>query len=193
MASIIIYDKVIEYEKVHRRIKNPRLEFKINRLQLILPLGYKDENMLIQKYRKWIYKKAILVDELTQVGEKLFLNHSINLARFKREVREMIRLYVEELHLRVPQVNFRKMRARWGSCDCRGTITINTYLRFLPELYIRYITYHEVVHLKYYLHGKRFNGVVKRKFPECKNIEKLLCVYGIMLRKHLVEKGLRTV
>lgn len=188
MPTVLVYDKVIEYEKIYRRIKNPRLEFRLKQLQVILPLRYKDENILIQRHRKWLYKKATLLDELNQTKEKLPLNYTVDGAEFEQKIQDIIHSYAEELRLRVRKILFRKMKARWGSCDCRGSITVNSYLRFLPELCIRYIAYHEVVHLKYRMHGKRFKRLVKEKFSEYKSIEKLLFAYGFMLREFLLDK-----
>ncbi len=54
------------------------------------------------------------------------------------------------------------MRSQWGSCSTTGKISINTHLIKTPIDLIDYVLLHELCHLKYHNHGKRFYALMSR-------------------------------
>lgn len=83
-----------------------------------------------------------------------------------------------------PEVSIRKMKSKWGSCSYReGTIRFNYYLLCAPPQCIDYIVLHEMAHLLYPDHGKRFKAFLARHMPDWKERRRLLngqpAVYGL--------------
>ncbi|HIT48284.1 MAG TPA: DUF45 domain-containing protein [Candidatus Coprenecus stercoripullorum] len=63
---------------------------------------------------------------------------------------------------RYGKVSFRNNRSNWGSCSSKGNININIKTVLLPEHLQEYIILHELCHLKYLNHGKRFHALLDR-------------------------------
>ena len=53
-------------------------------------------------------------------------------------------------------VKIRKMKTRWGSCNAKNDINLNSWLVMLPEHLSDYVILHELVHTRYRDHSKRF-------------------------------------
>ena len=56
-------------------------------------------------------------------------------------------------------------RSRWGSCAVDGSLAFSWRLVMTPEFVQDYVAAHEVAHLKYMNHGKRFWNLVDRLTP----------------------------
>ena len=57
------------------------------------------------------------------------------------------------------------MKTQWGSCSETGRISLNTHLVKTPTMLIEYVVLHELCHLRYLDHGKRFYGLMTRHLP----------------------------
>ena len=57
----------------------------------------------------------------------------------------------------------------WGYCDSNKNINLNYKLLFLAPDLVDYIIIHELCHLKYLSHGKRFWSLVEKFLPDYKN------------------------
>ncbi|MCD6388981.1 MAG: M48 family metallopeptidase, partial [Desulfobulbaceae bacterium] len=55
----------------------------------------------------------------------------------------------ERMGADVPEVRYRRMKKRWGSCSSGGTIMLNTELVKAPTHCIDYVIIHELCHLLY--------------------------------------------
>lgn len=55
----------------------------------------------------------------------------------------------------------------WGSCNAKKTISLNYKLLFLPRHIAQYVLLHELCHLKYLNHSKRFWQYLKTLDPHC--------------------------
>jgi predicted metal-dependent hydrolase len=73
-----------------------------------------------------------------------------------------------------PPLRLRKMRRRWGSCNRRGVVTLNTELVKLPPSLIDYVIVHELCHLFEFNHGPRFYRLMERALPDWKQREAML-------------------
>jgi predicted metal-dependent hydrolase len=65
-----------------------------------------------------------------------------------------------------PDLKFRWMSKRWGTCDKKGTIHLNLELIKAPKSCIKYVIIHEMCHLLHLNHSKAFYDLLKKLYPE---------------------------
>lgn len=82
--------------------------------------------------------------------------------------------YARKMGLRPAQIRFKKMRRRWGSCDSRGVVTLNTMMMQLSYEHIDYIIVHELAHLEHMNHSQTFHALVRRYLPDEKHLRREL-------------------
>jgi hypothetical protein len=57
------------------------------------------------------------------------------------------------------------MKTQWGSCSETGRISLNTHLVKTPIELVEYVVLHELCHLRYLDHGRRFYGLMTSHLP----------------------------
>ncbi|RLF51041.1 MAG: M48 family peptidase, partial [Thermoplasmata archaeon] len=139
-----IYDKEIEYEIDYRNIKYPRLEFKTGKLLLVLPRNYKDERKLIEKYKDWIYKKSLIIEEAKKKAKEKKIEKRSE-EELKNIIEELTKKFAKELKVNINKIYFRKLKSKWGSCSNKGNLSFNILLKYLPYDLIKYVVFHEIV------------------------------------------------
>jgi predicted metal-dependent hydrolase len=70
-----------------------------------------------------------------------------------------------EMGLRYGRVTVRDQRTRWGSASRTGTLSFSWRLILAPPDVLDYVVVHELAHLRWAGHGKRFWALVATKFP----------------------------
>ncbi|MEM5563962.1 SprT family zinc-dependent metalloprotease [Psychroserpens sp. AS72] len=65
-----------------------------------------------------------------------------------------------------PQLTYRWMQKRWGSCDKNGKVHLNLELIKTPKKCIEYVIVHELCHLKYLNHSNAFYGLLEKVYPD---------------------------
>jgi len=65
-----------------------------------------------------------------------------------------------------PEVRYRRMKKRWGSCVGDGVIMLNTELVKAPIHCIDYVIVHELCHLLYPRHDRKFYRLLGRVLPD---------------------------
>ncbi len=73
-----------------------------------------------------------------------------------------------------PEIKFRKMKSRWGSCSKRNIITLNTELIKAPFYCSDYVVVHELCHLIHLSHCRKFYSLLQNKMPDWKIRKKQL-------------------
>ena len=87
----------------------------------------------------------------------------------------------EKRGVKYPQIKFRKMVSRWGSCNyVKGIITFNTALKYVPYECIEYVAYHEFCHFLQANHSPLFYKELEAVCPRHKEYRKILI--GISIR-----------
>ncbi len=83
--------------------------------------------------------------------------------------------YYEEKGIKYPQIKFRKMTSRWGSCHTvRGILTFNTALKYASYECIEYVVHHEFTHFLEPDHSKNFYAELEKVCPDYKIYRKQL-------------------
>lgn len=70
-----------------------------------------------------------------------------------------------------------RQKTKWGSCSSKGNITLNLKLVCLPEHMVKYVVFHELTHLKFKGHNRKFWQTVGMEFPNYKELERELYKY----------------
>ncbi len=74
-----------------------------------------------------------------------------------------------------PQIKFRKMKSRWGSCSRKNKVlTFNTYLAKAPISCIESVVAHEFTHFLHFDHSPNFYSALLLIMPDYKERKKLL-------------------
>lgn len=126
-------------------------------------------------------------------GKKIFLNrgnrkHKEQVIKALKELleiklEEIITKYSSKTGLKPKKISIKHQKTLWGSCSSNGVINLNIKLVCLPENIIRYITFHELIHLKRRKHDKIFRHTISQEFPNYKEIEKELQIHWIRAEK----------
>ncbi len=185
--SVKIQDMEIKYEIILRKVKYWRLEIKSGKLILITPPMFKDHEKIIEKNKKWIYRKFKEYESSVNEAKEKKLNFKRSEENFKEIIHEFVKKFSNELNVSVNRVYFRKMKSRWGSCSSKKNISINRYLIYLPENLIEYLVFHEVAHIVELNHSKKFWAIIYSKFPNYKDIEKELALYWFAVRETIID------
>lgn len=88
--------------------------------------------------------------------------------------------YFEARGVSFPELRFRRMSSRWGSCVCaRRSITFNTALISVPRECMEYVVVHELAHLLHPDHSGRFYAEVERLIPDWRARRAALGAYAL--------------
>lgn len=102
---------------------------------------------------------------------------------FRLQVVRLVSEYCKELKVKHRQIRIKPLCSRWGSCTRSGVITINLKLKDLPNELLAYVVYHECLHLFFHNHGPEFKFKLQAKFPNHKELNKQLKLFGTLLKK----------
>ena len=114
------------------------------------------------------------------VGDKVFVGHNFDPDKwYKKEAKK---LFLERLdynynnfsrNIPYPSLRIRKMTTRWGVCNVsRRVITLNLELIKRDIKYLDYVIIHELSHLIYGGHDKKFWALVEENMPDYKKYKK---------------------
>lgn len=78
-------------------------------------------------------------------------------------------------------ISIREMRRRWGSILKQKKVLLNPKLIHAPKECIDYVIAHELCHVKYKNHNKRFYDLLKKKYPKWKKVKDKLELLGSMV------------
>lgn len=91
------------------------------------------------------------------------------------EICEAMYPYFKNYVSEFPQIKFRKMTSRWGSCQPKSNIlTFNTLLIEAPLQCIEYVVAHEFTHFLEANHSKNFYSKLEKIMPDWKIRKTLL-------------------
>ena len=122
-------------------------------IEIILPLDYADRD------NTELMKK--LIDKMYYMIAEKEVESSME------KMRNLVGLAPEEYRIK-------KTKSLWGSCSSNKKITINQNLMMYSRKAIDYVVLHEICHLKYMNHSKKFWDMVASYMPDYKDAEKEL-------------------
>ena len=137
----------------YKDINNAILNVENEKIEIILPLSYAEEDNT-EQIKKMIDKMYYMIAE-KEVESAM------------EKTRKMVGLAPEEYKIK-------KIKYAWGTCSSRKVITINQNLMMYSRKAIEYVVLHEICHLKYMNHSKKFWEMVESYMPDYKEAEKEL-------------------
>jgi len=92
----------------------------------------------------------------------------------KAYIYQQVAHYSRELGLSPAGVRFKHVKSYWGNCSIKGVLSFNLSLAFAPPAAVTYVVVHELSHLKYKNHGRRFWALVHQTYPNASQMRKIL-------------------
>lgn len=122
----------------------------------------------------------IFTYEKNDFQKKETLINAWYLFHLKKEINKTINKYESIINRKVNKVSIKKMRTRWGSCNpTKAYINLNSALVKVPIQCIEYVVLHELSHLLYPNHSKKFHDYLCIHMPNWKTIKEQLNKYSI--------------
>ena len=134
----------------NRRVKEKVIEeFLISKADFILNTLEKFNNAISKEQKQYIGE-----DEIRDVITNLC---------------EIAYPYFGKKSVAFPQIKFRKMTSRWGSCHTKkGILTFNLNLMYAQKECIEYVVYHEFTHFLVPNHSAKFYDELSKVCPDWK-------------------------
>ena len=167
----------IKFDLQYKKVKNINLRIKsdcsINvSANKRVPLTVIDEFVLSKA--EFIIRALDKYSNMTETDKKQYFTEN--------EIKEYILMlckevypYFERLGVKYPQVKFRKMISRWGSCHSqKGILTFSTNLMYAPHKCVRYVVLHEFTHFLQPNHSSKFYDELAKTCPDWKECRKKL-------------------
>lgn len=171
------------YQVSYRDIKYPRVELKTGKPLFVLPFGY-NPDILYEKHNSWIFEKINFIKScLDSAKNKELAGRSDE--EFKNLIYSIIKETSYNLEIKISTVYFRKMRTKWASLSSLRNLTVNRFMKYLPEYLIGYIIFHEIVHAIEKKHNNRFWEIISGKYKDYKKSEKELFEYWFKVSEKL--------
>lgn len=77
-----------------------------------------------------------------------------------------------KLRVNPTRVVIQEMTAKWGSCSPEGVVTFAEDLSEKEDNFQDFVIVHELLHLRYKTHGKRFQAMMSAVVPNWRELER---------------------
>jgi predicted metal-dependent hydrolase len=92
----------------------------------------------------------------------------------KKYLTQRVDFFAKTMGLEYSEIKFKKLKSRWGSCDSKKAITLNTQLMKVEKELIDYVVVHELSHIRHMNHSKYFHAHVEKYLPNSMILRKTL-------------------
>ena len=130
---------------------------------------------LILKHEDWVIKNIAKSRE----KEQRFKNLSEkDIAQIKKEAKEYFEVktkqFAEIMGLKYGRIKITSAKTRFGSCSSDKNICFSYRLMLYPQKARDYVIIHELCHLVYMNHSKKFYSLLEKYLPDYKERKRLL-------------------
>ena len=143
---IYILNKKIKIQYFYTDKVNIKVKLDENHCSIYIPESLKEDNDLIRKVQKKLEQRER--------------------ALAKIKIDEAMNKYMKLTGLSPVSYSVRKFKSIWGNCSSRKEIKINQNVIWYSQKEIEYVCLHEICHLKYMNHQKRFWNMVEKYMPD---------------------------
>ena len=127
-------------------------------------------------------KGKLLVSTIKTVGDGKYNKKLINawfMEKTEKIFQERFSAMLSKFDYKnTPILGIREMKKRWGSFLNKDKIFLNPKLINMPKECIDYVVVHELCHLRYKNHDKRFFELFNKKFPKWQKVKDKLEILG---------------
>ncbi len=92
----------------------------------------------------------------------------------KNLVEEYVSHYAARLAVKPTGFRYKQVTTYWGSCSPKGALSFNTKLAYTSKDAVEYVVVHELAHLRWRGHGKRFWALVKQTYEDTESVRAFL-------------------
>ena len=89
-----------------------------------------------------------------------------------QQLRRRAMAWALRLKVNPERVDIAEMPKKWGSCTSDGVVTLADELAGTDEAFQDYVIVHELLHLRYRTHGKRFHAMMSALVPDWRELER---------------------
>ena len=178
--EIELNGKTFSYELIYKRVKNINLRITSDgSIKVSASRGIAvSEIEAFMKSKAYFITRAVEKFKNAPSPEKIQYFSEAEVKAFISDAcRRVYHYYRDKAGIEYPQIKFRKMVSRWGSCHPhKGILTFNTNLMYAPAECVEYVVFHEFTHFLQANHSAAFYKELEQVCPGWK-------VYKAMLRK----------
>lgn len=100
----------------------------------------------------------------------------------RKTISEKLAYYSNIIGVKFNDVRIKEQKTRWGSCSKRGNLNFNWKIIMAPSWVMDYVIIHELCHLRFLDHSKKFWDLVEGHMPQYKEARQWLKENGSKLR-----------
>lgn len=121
------------------------------------------------------------------VDDTIFVKNYESLIKFiksktKEVIVDRVNYLFDILDIESKELKITNSKRQWGNCNSNGKISINFRTGCLPIKLLDYVLLHEITHLKYMNHSKRFWTELDMLCPNSKLLNTELKQYGFFMQ-----------
>ena len=176
--------RIIRYDLQYKKVKNINLRIKPDGTVNVSANKYvsrKTVDEIVLSKADFIIKALEKYEKNENKAQIQYFSES-ELHKLITEFCEKIYPYYERKGIKYPEIKFRRMVSRWGSCHpIKGIVTFNINLMYSPRECVEYVVWHEFTHFFEPNHSKRFYERLSEVCPdwkECRKILKTITIRG---------------
>lgn len=139
----------------------------IARAPMFMPKFFIDK--FVKEKSGWIEKRLKEMAKPTEPKIE-YLTES----ELKKFIEKEIKKYSQLMDLHPTGLRFTHVHTYWGTCAPSGLLSFNLALCFTPKDCVSYVVVHELAHLRWKGHDKRFWDMVTKYYPENKETRAIL-------------------
>lgn len=170
-------DRTIKYDLQYKKVKNINLRIKPDgsiKVSANKRVPQKIIDDFIISKADFIGRALEKYKNIPATGQKQYFTED----EVKEQIHDLCNKafpYYEKRGIKYPEIKFRKMVSRWGSCHFqKGILTFNTNLMYAPTECIEYVVWHEFTHFLQPNHSSKFYNELAKVYPNWKECRKKL-------------------
>lgn len=144
--------------------------------------SYKTAEKFVYEKMDWIKENLTKIRSLeSKINDFQSDFKEFDIKNAESIISERIETLSDNYNLKYNRLYFRQQKTRWGSCSAKNNISLNIKLACLPEHLMDYVIIHELLHVKYKAHKKRFNSELSNLAGDIKSLDKGLKSFQYIL------------
>lgn len=162
LGNKIVYD--LEYKKV----KNINLRIKSDGTINVSANKRVPENLIEEFVQS---KGSFILKAINHYSSQVKIQYfsEKDLKEYILDFCDKVYPYFKDKGILYPQIKFKKMVSRWGSCHPKkGVLTFNTNLMYAPKECVEYVVFHEFTHFLQANHSHLFYSELQKICPDWK-------------------------